>query len=95
MNNILSHLLIKLAEKEVGEKALNAKIESLEMLISAIVSTLDDSKINELNRKIEGVVADASQRKDEHNYLALELLAKISIESQPSHYGNSFLIYQW
>ncbi|WP_233964331.1 anti-adapter protein IraP [Pectobacterium versatile] len=76
MNNILSHLLIKLAEKEVGEKALNAKIESLEMLISAIVSTLDDSKINELNRKIEGVVADASQRKDEYNYLALELLAK-------------------
>ncbi|MEQ9968189.1 anti-adapter protein IraP [Pectobacterium carotovorum] len=76
MNNILSHLLIKLAEKEVGEKALNAKIESLEMLISAIVSTLDDSKINELNRKIEGVVADASQRKDEHNYLALKLLAK-------------------
>ncbi|MFP9470022.1 anti-adapter protein IraP [Pectobacterium brasiliense] len=76
MNNILSHLLIKLAEKEVGEKALNAKIESLEMLISAIVSTLDDSKLNELNRKIEGVVADASQRQDEHNYLALELLAK-------------------
>ncbi|MBA0189851.1 anti-adapter protein IraP [Pectobacterium odoriferum] len=76
MNNILSHLLIKLAEKEVGEKALNAKIESLEMLISAIVSTLDDSKINELNRKIEGVVADASQRKDEHNCLALELLAR-------------------
>ncbi|MEH6369263.1 anti-adapter protein IraP [Pectobacterium carotovorum] len=76
MNNILSHLLIKLAEKEVGEKALNAKIESLEMLISAIVSTLDDSKINELNRKIEGVVADASQRQDEHNCLALELLAK-------------------
>ncbi|MFJ5485648.1 anti-adapter protein IraP [Pectobacterium actinidiae] len=76
MNNILSHLLIKLAEKEVGEKALNAKIESLEMLISAIVSTLDDSKINELNKKIEGVVADASLQKDKHNYLALELLAK-------------------
>ncbi|MGI8489333.1 anti-adapter protein IraP [Pectobacterium sp. S5] len=76
MNNILSHLLIKLAEKEVGEKALNAKIESLEMLIFAIVSTLDDSKINELNRKIEGVVADASQRKDDHNCLAFELLAK-------------------
>ncbi|MBS4429231.1 anti-adapter protein IraP [Pectobacterium punjabense] len=76
MNNILSHLFIKLAEKEVGEKALNAKIESLEMLISAIVSTLDDGKINELNRKIEGVVADASQRKDECNCLAFELLAK-------------------
>ncbi|AIA71697.1 conserved hypothetical protein [Pectobacterium atrosepticum SCRI1043] len=76
MNNILSHLLIKLAEKEVGEKALNAKIESLEMLISAIVSTFDDGKINELNKKIEGVVADASQRKDEHNYLAFELLEK-------------------
>ncbi|MBA0167299.1 anti-adapter protein IraP [Pectobacterium sp. CFBP8739] len=76
MNNILSHLLIKLAEKEVGEKALNAKIESLEMLISAIVSTLDDSKINELNKKIEGVVADASQRKDDYNSLAFELLAK-------------------
>lgn len=76
MNNILSHLLIKLAEKEVGEKALNAKIESLEMLISAIVSTFDDSKINELNRKIEGVVADASLRDDEHNSLAFELLAK-------------------
>ncbi|MBA5203051.1 anti-adapter protein IraP [Pectobacterium aroidearum] len=76
MNNILSHLLIKLAEKEVGEKALNAKIESLEMLISAIVSTFDDSKINELNRKIEGAVADASQRKDDRNSLAFELLAK-------------------
>ncbi|GKW41410.1 anti-adapter protein IraP [Pectobacterium parvum] len=76
MNNILSHLLIKLAEKEVGEKALNAKIESLEMLISAIVSTLDDSKINELNEKIKDVVADASQQKDEYSYLAFELLAK-------------------
>lgn len=76
MNNILSHLLIKLAEKEVGEKALNAKIESLEMLISAIVSTFDDSKINELSKRIEGVVADASQRNDDHNSLAFELLAK-------------------
>ncbi|WP_224554975.1 anti-adapter protein IraP [Pectobacterium versatile] len=76
MNNILSHILIKLAEKEAGEKALNAKIESLEMLISAIVSTLDDNKINELNKKIEGVAADASQRKDERNYLAFELLMK-------------------
>ncbi|KHN52702.1 anti-adapter protein IraP [Pectobacterium fontis] len=76
MNNILSHLLVKLAEKEVGEKALNAKIESLEMLISAMILTLDDSKINELSRKIEDVVAGASQRKDENNYLAFELLAK-------------------
>ncbi|WCG84471.1 anti-adapter protein IraP [Pectobacterium sp. A5351] len=76
MNNILSHLLIKLAEKEAGEKALSAKIESLEMLISAIVLTFDDGKINELNKKIEGVVADAYQRKDGYDYLAFELLTK-------------------
>ncbi|MEH0873715.1 anti-adapter protein [Pectobacterium cacticida] len=76
MKTILSHLLIKLAEKEVGEKALNAKVESLEMLISAIVSTFDESKIKELNRKIEGVAADTSLWKDEHNHLAFELLAK-------------------
>ncbi|MEH2920970.1 anti-adapter protein IraP [Samsonia erythrinae] len=76
MNNILSHLLMKLAEKEVGEKELNAKIDSLEILISAIVSTLDEGKLNELNKKIESVVADASLRGGECNGLAVELLAE-------------------
>ncbi|PWC14348.1 anti-adapter protein [Brenneria roseae subsp. americana] len=76
MNNILSHLLIKLAEKEIGEKELSAKVKSLEILVSAIISTLDDEKLNELARKIESELAKETQRAAEHGCLADELLIR-------------------
>ncbi|MCL2897110.1 sigma-S stabilization anti-adapter protein IraP [Brenneria tiliae] len=76
MNSLLSQLLIRLAEKEVGEKELHAKIESLEMLVFAIVSMLDDNKINELATKVKGVLAETTQRKGEDAYLAAELLSR-------------------
>ncbi|PWC22104.1 anti-adapter protein [Brenneria roseae subsp. roseae] len=76
MNNILSHLLIKLAEKEIGEKELSAKVKSLEILVSAIISTLDDEKLNELARKIESELAKETQRAAEYGCLADELLIR-------------------
>ncbi|MFC3395119.1 sigma-S stabilization anti-adapter protein IraP [Brenneria rubrifaciens] len=76
MNNILSHLLIKLAEKEIGEKELHAKIKSLEILVSAIISTLDDDKLNDLSRRVESELAEETQRAAEYGCLADELLAR-------------------
>ncbi|RLM22264.1 anti-adapter protein [Brenneria alni] len=76
MNNLLSQLLIRLAEKEVGEKELHAKIESLEMLVFAIVSMLDDNEMNTLTKKVEGVLAEVTQSKGEDTYLAVELLTR-------------------
>ncbi|MBJ7220375.1 MULTISPECIES: sigma-S stabilization anti-adapter protein IraP [unclassified Brenneria] len=76
MNSLLYQLLIRLAEKEVGEKELHAKIESLEMLVVAIVSMLDDEKINELTKKVQGVLAEATQSKGEDFCLAAELLTR-------------------
>lgn len=76
MNNILSHLLIKLAEKEIGEKELHAKIKSLEILVSAIISTLDDSKLNTLANRIERELAEETKRTGEFECLADELLMR-------------------
>ncbi|QTF07941.1 anti-adapter protein [Brenneria izadpanahii] len=76
MNNLLSQLLMKLAEKEVGEKELHAKVELLEILVFSIISVLDDNKINELTKKVESVLAEVSQHKDEDTCLTLELLTR-------------------
>ncbi|ATA24427.1 anti-adapter protein [Brenneria goodwinii] len=76
MNNLLSQLLMKLAEKEVGEKELYAKIELLEILVFSIISVLDDNKINELTKKVEGVLAEVPQYKGEDAGLTIELLTR-------------------
>lgn len=57
MNNLLSELLIKLAQKEADEKRLQSRIASLEMLISAMISTLDDHKLIKLKGEIDQLMA--------------------------------------
>lgn len=74
MNNLLSQLLMKLAEKEVGEKELSAKIELLEILVFSIISMLDDEQINELTKKVECVLAEAPLHRGDDTCLTIELL---------------------
>ncbi|MEC5320705.1 sigma-S stabilization anti-adapter protein IraP [Brenneria populi subsp. brevivirga] len=76
MNNLLSQLLMKLAEKEVGEKELNAKIELLETLVFSIISMLDDNQINELTKRVECVLAEEPQRGGDDACLTIELLTR-------------------
>lgn len=57
MNNLLSELLIKLAQKEADERRLQSRIASLEMLISAVISTLDDHKLIKLKSEIDQLMA--------------------------------------
>ncbi|WP_409306184.1 sigma-S stabilization anti-adapter protein IraP [Pectobacterium sp. B1J-3] len=76
MNNILSHLLIKLAEKEIKEKELDAKIKSLETLVFTIVSTLDDDKLSALAKRMKSELGKDTQCAMDHGYLADELLSR-------------------
>ncbi|MCG8709208.1 anti-adapter protein [Brenneria sp. 4F2] len=76
MNNLLSQLLMKLAEKEVGEKELNAKVELLEVLVFSIISMLDDNQINELTKKVECVLADTPLSRGDDTCLTVELLTR-------------------
>ncbi|MCW2480078.1 anti-adapter protein IraP [Candidatus Symbiopectobacterium sp. NZEC135] len=53
MNTLLSQLLIKLAQKEADEKRLQTRVASLEMLVSAVISTMDDHKLIKLKGEID------------------------------------------
>lgn len=53
MNTLLSQLLIKLAQKEADEKRLQTRVASLEMLVSAVISTMDDHKLIKLKDEID------------------------------------------
>lgn len=53
MNTLLSQLLIKLAQKEAEEKRLQTRVASLEMLVSAVISTMDDHKLIKLKGEID------------------------------------------
>lgn len=76
MNNLLSQLLMKMAEKEVGEKELHAKLELLEIVIFSFISMLDDNKINELTEKVERALAETPQYKDGDTCLTVESLTR-------------------
>ncbi|QZN94376.1 anti-adapter protein IraP [Symbiopectobacterium purcellii] len=56
MNTLLSQLLIKLAQKEADEKRLQTRVASLEMLVSAVISTMDDHKLIKLKGEIDLLV---------------------------------------
>lgn len=56
MNTLLSQLLIKLAQKEAEEKRLQTRVTSLEMLVSAVISTIDDHKLIKLKGEIDLLV---------------------------------------
>lgn len=53
MNSLLSQLLIRLAQKEAAEKDLHALVESLEILVAALITALPPEKVNELVNSID------------------------------------------
>ncbi|WP_406706985.1 anti-adapter protein IraP [Sodalis sp.] len=53
MNSLLSQLLIRLAQKEAAEKELLALVQSLEILVAALISSLSPDKLNELVGSID------------------------------------------
>ncbi|MBT9431225.1 anti-adapter protein [Candidatus Sodalis endolongispinus] len=53
MNSLLSQLLIRLAQKEAAEKELHALVQSLEILVAALISSLTPDKLNELVGSID------------------------------------------
>ncbi|KAA8996611.1 anti-adapter protein [Affinibrenneria salicis] len=75
MNNLLSQLLLNLAEKEAAEKELHAKVESLEVLVAAIISTLSREKSAEVIEKIESALADIARNNGGAMKSDLELLS--------------------
>ncbi len=74
MNTLLSQLLIKLAQKEADEKRLQTRIASLEMLVSAVISTMDDHKLIKLKGEIDLRVRRETMPVDERDdvYLLLK-----------------------
>ncbi|MGK2889086.1 MAG: sigma-S stabilization anti-adapter protein IraP [Candidatus Malihini olakiniferum] len=56
MNTLLSQLLIKLTQKEVDEKQLQSCIESLEILFSEVIFTMNDHNLIKLKSEIDLLV---------------------------------------
>ncbi|MGL9722157.1 sigma-S stabilization anti-adapter protein IraP [Symbiopectobacterium sp.] len=77
MNTLLSQLLIKLAQKEADEKRLQTRVSSLEMLVSAVISTMDDHKLIKLKGEIDLLVRRETMPVDERDDVYL-LLKNIS-----------------
>lgn len=64
MNSLLSQLLINLAQKEAAEKELHAKVEALEILVAALLSSLSRNKSDEVINRIETALAEMRGRED-------------------------------
>jgi|GEM_PF-26488 hypothetical protein len=75
MNNLLSQLLINLAQKEVAEKELHASVESLEILVAALIASLSRKKSSELINSIETALEKMRNNDDVTFKSDLELLS--------------------
>ncbi len=75
MNNLLSQLLINLAQKEVAEKELHASVESLEILVAALIASLSRKKSSELINSIETALEKMRNNGDVTFKSDLELLS--------------------
>ncbi|XBS71111.1 sigma-S stabilization anti-adapter protein IraP [Acerihabitans sp. KWT182] len=62
MNSLLSQLLINLAQKEAAEKELLAMVESLEVLVAALIASLSPKKSSDLISSIEHALAEMRER---------------------------------
>lgn len=75
MNSLLSQLLINLAQKEAAEKELHATVESLEILVAALISSMTQEKSDEVISSIETAL-QAMREREELNYKSdIELLS--------------------
>jgi len=64
MNSLLSQLLITLAQKEAAEKELHAMVESLEILVAALISSLGREKIAEVIGSVDTALEEMRERTD-------------------------------
>ncbi|WP_213991902.1 sigma-S stabilization anti-adapter protein IraP [Sodalis sp. dw_96] len=64
MNSLLSQLLINLAQKEAAEKELHATVESLELLVAALIASLGHKKSDELIKSIERALMEMRDRNE-------------------------------
>ncbi len=75
MNSLLSQLLINLAQKEAAEKELLATVESLEILVAAILTSLSEEKTDEVISTINRALDEMRARKDETRVSDIDLLS--------------------
>ncbi len=75
MNSLLAQLLINLAQKEAAEKELHAMVESLEILVAALIASLSHKKSNELVKSIEVALEEMRQRNEIESKSDIELLS--------------------
>ncbi|TCV98195.1 sigma-S stabilization anti-adapter protein IraP [Biostraticola tofi] len=75
MNSLLSQLLINLAQKEAAEKELLATVESLEILVAAILTSLGEEKTDEVISTINRALDEMRARKDETRVSDIDLLS--------------------
>jgi len=64
MNSLLAQLLINLVQKEAAEKELHAMVESLEILVAALIASLSHKKSDELINSIELALMNMRERND-------------------------------
>lgn len=64
MNSLLSQLLITLAQKEAAEKELHATVESLEILVAALISALEKTQREDVIVTVESSLAEMRQQAD-------------------------------
>ncbi|WP_413734419.1 sigma-S stabilization anti-adapter protein IraP [Sodalis sp. RH21] len=75
MNSLLSQLLITLAQKEAAEKELHAMVESLEILVAALISSLGREKTDEIVGTVEKALDEMRARTDITYRSDIELLS--------------------
>ncbi|MEA9393272.1 sigma-S stabilization anti-adapter protein IraP [Acerihabitans sp. TG2] len=75
MNNLLSQLLITLAQKEASEKDLHAMVESLEIVVAALISSLGREKTTEIVGLVDTALQEMRQRSDVSYRADIDLLS--------------------
>ena len=63
MNNLLSSLLIKLAQKDIADKDLFAMVESLDIIAAAMLASLPEAQ----SRQIVALIDSALRKMTESN----------------------------
>lgn len=75
MNNLLSQLLITLARKEAAEKELHATVESLELLVAALITVLGRSQQENVILTVETALAQMRKKTDVIMKSVIDLLS--------------------
>lgn len=64
MNSLLSQLLITLAQKEAAEKELHATVESLEILVAALISAMVPAQKEDVITTVETALDEMRKNTD-------------------------------